>query len=90
MNGNEYPSGSFNTNGMKAGTFLQKNIIITIGGIPPLVHAAFLSLILIPPFLPPSVHHLVKSSPFLSLGSEARVLSLLFNTLAQADILFIP
>lgn len=24
MNGNEYSSGSVNTNGMKAGTFLQK------------------------------------------------------------------
>lgn len=34
------------------------------------------------PSLPPSVHHLVKSSPFLSLGTEARVLSPLFNTLA--------
>lgn len=51
---------------------LFKNIIITMGGIPPLVPAAFLSLILIPPSLPPSLHHLVKSSPCLPLGTEAR------------------
>lgn len=41
----------------------------------------FFTLILIPPSRP-SVHHLVKSSPFLSFGTEARVLSPLFNTLA--------
>lgn len=79
MTCDEYPSGSINTKSMQAGTFLRKHH--HYNGRHSHVPAAFLY----PnphPSLPPSVHHLVKSSPFLSFGTEARVLSPLFNTLA--------